>query len=181
MNFQGPRSILHRMPPRTPLRNRVRELRARVGIRQADLAREVGVTRQTIIAIEKGKLNPSILICLKIARILREPVDYIFYLPPGWEPRPVEEPVERPVRVRPERAGVKRAAKPRKAAAQPRPEAAPALERERDAEAGGQETASDEAPAAIVEIAATPNHGGEAGPPAREDPKSGQAIWDFFS
>ncbi|GMW03855.1 MAG: hypothetical protein AMXMBFR84_49890 [Candidatus Hydrogenedentota bacterium] len=62
------------------LRNRVRDLRSRLGLRQADLAREVDVTRQTIIAIEKGKLNPSILICLKISRILREPVDYVFYL-----------------------------------------------------------------------------------------------------
>ena len=65
------------------LRNRVKELRARLGIRQADLAREVGVTRQSILAIEKGRLNPSVLVCLKIARVLREPVDYVFYLAPA--------------------------------------------------------------------------------------------------
>ena len=62
------------------LANRVRELRRRLKLRQADLAAEVDVTRQTIIAIEKGKLNPSIFICLKIARVLREPVDYVFFL-----------------------------------------------------------------------------------------------------
>ena len=46
----------------------------------SDLAGEVEVTRQTILSIEKGRLNPSILICLKIARVLREPIDYVFYL-----------------------------------------------------------------------------------------------------
>lgn len=62
------------------MKNRVRELRTRLDMRQSDLAREIGVTRQTILAIEKGRLNPSINIALKIARILREPVDYVFYL-----------------------------------------------------------------------------------------------------
>jgi putative transcriptional regulator len=62
------------------LRNRVREIRSRLKMRQADLAREVDVTRQTILAIEKGRLNPSVLVSLKIARVLREPVGYIFYL-----------------------------------------------------------------------------------------------------
>ena len=70
------------MPMKTEstLRNRVRELRVRLELRQSDLAREVGVTRQTILAIEKGRLNPSINIALKAARVLREPVDYVFYL-----------------------------------------------------------------------------------------------------
>lgn len=62
------------------MKNRVRELRTRLDMLQSDLAREIGVTRQTILAIEKGRLNPSINIALKIARILREPVDYVFYL-----------------------------------------------------------------------------------------------------
>jgi putative transcriptional regulator len=62
------------------LRNRVRELRARLNMRQADLAREVNVTRQTILAIEKERLNPSVVVSLKIARVLREPVGYVFYL-----------------------------------------------------------------------------------------------------
>lgn len=62
------------------LKNRVRELRARLNLRQADLAAEVDVTRQTILAIEKGRLNPSVALSLRIARVLREPVDYVFYL-----------------------------------------------------------------------------------------------------
>lgn len=62
------------------LKNRVKELRSRLKLRQSDLAREVDVTRQTILAIEKGRLNPSILVSLKLSRVLREPVDYIFYL-----------------------------------------------------------------------------------------------------
>lgn len=67
------------------LKNRVRELRSRLNMRQADLAREVDVTRQTILAIEKGRLNPSVMVSLKIARVLREPVGYIFYLDRGEE------------------------------------------------------------------------------------------------
>ncbi len=62
------------------LKNRVKELRGRLNLRQSDLAEEVEVTRQTILAIEKGRLNPSTLVSLKIARVLREPVGYIFYL-----------------------------------------------------------------------------------------------------
>lgn len=68
------------MKEQTILKNRVRELRTRLDMRQSDLAREIGVTRQTVLAIEKGRLNPSINIALKAARVLREPVDYVFYL-----------------------------------------------------------------------------------------------------
>lgn len=68
------------MRSESTLKNRVRELRIRLELRQSDLAREIGVTRQTILAIEKGRLNPSINIALKAARVLREPVDYVFYL-----------------------------------------------------------------------------------------------------
>ena len=74
------RCIISNMNEQIILKNRVKELRARLDLRQSDLAREIGVTRQTILAIEKGRLNPSINIALKAARVLREPVDYIFYL-----------------------------------------------------------------------------------------------------
>ena len=63
--------------------NRLREVRRRRGLRQADLAEEVGITRQTILAIEIGRLNPSVTIALKIARALAEPIDYVFYLATG--------------------------------------------------------------------------------------------------
>lgn len=71
------------MPPmsdRLILRNRVRELRTAQNLRQADLAHQVNVTRQTILAIEKDRLNPSIRLSLKIARVLGEPVSAVFYL-----------------------------------------------------------------------------------------------------
>ena len=62
------------------VRNRVRELRVRQKLRQADLAKKVDVTRQTILAIEKDRLNPSIRLSLKIAHVLGEPVDRVFFL-----------------------------------------------------------------------------------------------------
>ncbi len=73
-------SKMGRMKSEYELKNRVKELRARLNMRQADLATEVEVTRQTILAIEKGRLNPSVALSLRIARVLREPVDYVFYL-----------------------------------------------------------------------------------------------------
>lgn len=73
--------------------NRVREIRRRLGMRQEDLAREVGVSRQTIISLERGSMaNPTITTCLRLARVLREPVDYVFYL---TRARPAESTTEK--------------------------------------------------------------------------------------
>jgi putative transcriptional regulator len=47
---------------------------------QQALAEEVGVSRQTIIAIEKGNYTPSILLALKISQVLKKPVEEIFYI-----------------------------------------------------------------------------------------------------
>ncbi len=58
----------------------MKQLRTQLKMRQKDLAREVGIARQTIISIEQERLNPSITICLSLAKVLREPVDYVFYL-----------------------------------------------------------------------------------------------------
>ena len=82
--------IIATVKHKTVLRNRVKELRSRLNLRQADLAQDTGVTRQTILAIEKGRLNPSIALSLRIARVLREPVDYVFHLERVAEPRPRE-------------------------------------------------------------------------------------------
>lgn len=49
-------------------------------ISQEDLALELGVTRQTIHSIEKGKFNPSTLLALKMARFFNKSVEEIFYL-----------------------------------------------------------------------------------------------------
>lgn len=61
--------------------NRVRELRQRGdGMTQQDLATIVGVSRQTIIAIESGRYSPSLEVALKIARAFGESVESIFEL-----------------------------------------------------------------------------------------------------
>jgi putative transcriptional regulator len=73
-------SIISLMDTTFSLRNRIREVRKRLKLRQSDLADGAGVTRQTIIAIEKSRLNPSVSLSLRIARILQEPVEYLFYL-----------------------------------------------------------------------------------------------------
>lgn len=70
------------MTPPKAIINRVKDFRTRRGLRQSDLADAVGVTRQTILAIEKGRLNPSILVCLRIADALNQPLDAIFTLAP---------------------------------------------------------------------------------------------------
>lgn len=63
------------------LRNNLRRCRFdHKEISQEDLAFEVGVTRQTIHAIEKGKFNPSTLLALKLAKFLNKSVEEIFYL-----------------------------------------------------------------------------------------------------
>jgi len=64
------------------LQNRLPELRARYRLTQQDLAQRVSVTRQTIIAIEKGQYSPSTTLALKLARVLQVPVESIFWLEP---------------------------------------------------------------------------------------------------
>ncbi|WP_214742181.1 MULTISPECIES: helix-turn-helix transcriptional regulator [unclassified Exiguobacterium] len=61
-----------------PLVNRVKELRARHQLTQGDLAEKVGVTRQTIISLEKGSYTPSLMLAMQIARVFEEPVESIF-------------------------------------------------------------------------------------------------------
>ena len=65
-----------------PLRNRVKEARQQRQLTQEALATEVGVTRQTIIAIEKGGYAPSVALALKLAHTLRASVDHLFWLEP---------------------------------------------------------------------------------------------------
>lgn len=170
-----------------------------MGIRQADLARDVGITRQTIIAIEKGRLNPSVVICLKIARLLREPVDYIFYLEPGWEVESASSDAVAPREARPKastrvRVSAKKIEKPKieegaertlEADAVESETPAPSIGRDRDAEAGVEEdTASrpEPGPAASEAPSKAVAEKGDSDEP--ETPvgteKQGQAIWDFF-
>ena len=62
------------------LKNRVRELRARFRFTQEELAKRVGVTRQTIAFIEKGEFAPSVILALKIARQFEGTVEEVFWL-----------------------------------------------------------------------------------------------------
>ena len=63
--------------------NRVYELRMRANITQEELAEAVGVTRQTVIAVEKGNYVPSVLLALKIAKFFKKHVEEIFNIKYG--------------------------------------------------------------------------------------------------
>lgn len=60
--------------------NSVQETRQLSGLTQEQLAERVGVSRQTIIAIEKGNYTPSVLLALKIARLFSLKVESLFSL-----------------------------------------------------------------------------------------------------
>jgi putative transcriptional regulator len=63
----------------TLVTNSIRSLRFAHGeMTQADLADRVGVTRQTIIAIEQGKYSPTLEMAFRIARVFRVPLDAVF-------------------------------------------------------------------------------------------------------
>lgn len=63
-----------------PLGNRLKELRARHDLTQEALAEMVGVSRQSIISIEKGRYSPSVTLALRIAGILQVPLEEAFWL-----------------------------------------------------------------------------------------------------
>jgi len=62
------------------LENRVRELRTQRGWSQQELARAVGVSRQTIHAVEKGGYEPSVRLALELAAAFDRSVDALFWL-----------------------------------------------------------------------------------------------------
>ena len=67
---------------RLPIVNRVRELREQHGgMTQAELGEAIGVTRQTIIAIEQGRYSPSLESAFRIARVFGVGVEDVF----GWD------------------------------------------------------------------------------------------------
>lgn len=67
----------------TRIRNQIRRLRFEAGeMTQAELARHVGVTRQTIIAIEQGKYSPSLEVAFQIARAFGVPLEAAFECAP---------------------------------------------------------------------------------------------------
>lgn len=66
------------------LENRVRNLREAAGWSQGELARRLGVSRQTVNAIETDKYDPSLPLALRMAKLFAQPVPEIFIDP--WEP-----------------------------------------------------------------------------------------------
>lgn len=62
------------------MKNVIKKLRKEAGLRQEDMARKLGVSRQTIIAIENDKYNPTLELAMKIARLLGRRVEEIFFL-----------------------------------------------------------------------------------------------------
>ncbi len=60
------------------MKTRIKELRARHNLTQQELADKVEVRRETIVFLEQGKYNPSLLLAVKIAKIFEEKVEDIF-------------------------------------------------------------------------------------------------------
>ena len=60
------------------MKSKIKELRARYNLTQEDLAKKVGVRRETIVFLEKGKYNPSLRLAHDVARALKTSVDDLF-------------------------------------------------------------------------------------------------------
>ena len=60
------------------MKNRLEQLRKQRAIRQEDLAQALGVSRQTVISLEKGKYNPSLALAFKLARYFNLSIEDIF-------------------------------------------------------------------------------------------------------
>lgn len=60
------------------MKNHVRDLRMQYDLSQDALAEKVGVSRQTIISLEKGKYNPSIMLAFKLAHVFRCQIEDLF-------------------------------------------------------------------------------------------------------
>ncbi len=68
------------MPDMETVYNRVNEYRTKAAMTQEELAAALGVTRQTIISIEKGNYTPSVLLALKTARLFNVSVEAVFMI-----------------------------------------------------------------------------------------------------
>ena len=62
------------------MKNRIKERRKAIGYRQQDLAEALGVSRQTIVAIENDKYNPTLELAMRLARYLGIQVEELFQL-----------------------------------------------------------------------------------------------------
>jgi putative transcriptional regulator len=62
------------------MKTRIKELRARHNLTQEDLARKVGVRRETIVFLEQGKYNPSLQLAYAVAKALKSRIEDVFVL-----------------------------------------------------------------------------------------------------
>lgn len=62
------------------IKNSVQKLRTQLSITQEQLGKAVGVTRQTVIAIERGNYTPSVLLAIKLCKFFEKRVEEVFYL-----------------------------------------------------------------------------------------------------
>ncbi len=70
------------------MQTRIKEYRTRKGLTQDDLAKKVGVRRETIVFLEQGKYNPSLRLAHDVARALHTKIDDLFIF--DEEPEPTE-------------------------------------------------------------------------------------------
>ncbi|HIR13998.1 MAG TPA: helix-turn-helix transcriptional regulator [Candidatus Choladousia intestinavium] len=60
------------------IKNRIKEFRARYDLKQEELAKRVGVRRETIGNLEKGRYNPSLVLAWRIAKVFGVPIEEVF-------------------------------------------------------------------------------------------------------
>ncbi len=65
----------------TRITNTIRATREAAGMTQAEVARQIGVTRQTLIAIEQGKYSPSLELAFQVSRLFGVAIDDLFQYP----------------------------------------------------------------------------------------------------
>ena len=76
--FDIAETVSYTAPMKEEVQNNLQEYRHKAGITQEDLAGALGVTRQTVIAIEKGNYTPSVLLALKISKFFKTKVEEMF-------------------------------------------------------------------------------------------------------
>ncbi len=67
-----------RIESQLPIENSISQLRSQLGITQQGLADEIGVTRATVVALEKGDYNPSLQLAFRLALFFQKSIDEIF-------------------------------------------------------------------------------------------------------
>lgn len=60
------------------MKNLIREMRTEFGFTQDELSEKLEVSRQTIISLEKGRYNPSLILAFKISKLFERPIEAIF-------------------------------------------------------------------------------------------------------